>query len=355
MESNQNSDNLLEDIENNVSNVKIIDCPNCEESVPLSIYCLSCGFPMFDLMKEHQEKEENGEEGHQDLSEVSNESTSDISTELKFRLVPADLVSEDMNEEKSDFEVDDELKLDEEYQTFDVDDDSKTVDSENNVDENITSETLESLATSSHIFDENELKSTMREVNVLIPKREFEPDEATQSLMQNLANSINLKLWSVGQLQDEKISKENFERLHGGYDTRYRQLMDQRNARLEQVSDVKNLEEELERAYICKSELEVRKTLNDLFEGEYQAKAPAYEWDISHCEVLLEHRKGEIAFLTSLVNVVQSDELVKMVKTARSYLECIQSSEGLFELIDGSSGRLKNSLEEIVSFLEDNE
>jgi len=355
MESNQNSDPVLEDVENNVENVKIVDCPNCEESVPLSIYCLKCGFPMFDLMKKHMDKDK------REIKEVNNEilskndivSTRDSSTELKFRLEPADLNS-DKEDDELDIETNHELQHKEEDQTLDLNDDLKIVDTEIDGDEDFKSEAHQSFDRSFHVMNENEQESTMRTEKVKMQKRVFEPDEATRNLMQNLANSINLKLWSIGQLLDEKISTENFERLHVGYDARYRQLMDQRKERLEQVSDVNKLEKELERAYINKSELEIRKTLNDLFEGEFDAKAPAFEWEITHCEILLEHRKGEIAFLKGLEKVVQSEELAEMVKTARNHLESIQSTEGLMELIDGSSARLKNSLEEIVNLLEDN-
>jgi len=183
----------------------------------------------------------------------------------------------------------------------------------------------------------------------------FEADEALLSLMRNLANSINMKLWSVGQLLEGRISEQNFERLHEGYDTRWRQLMGQRNEKLAQARDLNSLEEGLERAYISLGELEVKKTLNDLFEGEHEAKAPAYEWEISHYERQLNSRRGEIAFLERLSNVVPRDELAKMAERSRGYLDRMRSSEGLTELINSTYARLKTSMEEIVAFLEENE
>ena len=131
--------------------------------------------------------------------------------------------------------------------------------------------------------------------------------------------------------------------------------MGQRNERLAQARDLDSLEEGLEMAYISLGELEVKKTLNDLFEGEYEAKAPAYEWEISHCERQLEGRRGEIAFLERLSNVVPRDELAKMAERARGYLDRMRSSEGLTELINSTYARLKTSMEEIVTFLEENE
>ncbi len=129
--------------------------------------------------------------------------------------------------------------------------------------------------------------------------------------------------------------------------------MDQRKERLAQAKDLDSIEEGLERAYLGLGELEIKKTLNDLFEGEHEAKAPAYEWEISHCERQLEGRRGEIAFLERLSNVVPRDELAKMAERAKGYLDRMRSSEGLTELVSGTYARLKTSMEEIVAFLEE--
>jgi hypothetical protein len=40
-------DVLQEDIER-----KTICCPNCEDTVPATLYCLKCGYPLFDLLGE---------------------------------------------------------------------------------------------------------------------------------------------------------------------------------------------------------------------------------------------------------------------------------------------------------------
>jgi hypothetical protein len=357
MENKQSNDTVLDDNQKDVSRVKIIDCPNCEESVPLSIYCLKCGFPMFDLMKEHMNEESvDGKDVKlEGLLDEGVDSTKDRTGELEFRMEPADLDAEDLENKDVNSEEERELSLGEEEELLGVDGVLEITEPEKGSSEKIESKSLERLDISSHDLDENEVKTPMTEGKVVKLKRGFDPDEAIQSLMRNLANSINLKLWSVGQLLDEKISEENFQRLHNGYDARYHQLMDQRNERLEQARDVKSLEEGLERAYICKGELEVRKSLNDLFEGEYEAKAPAFEWEIAHCEIQLENRKGEIAFVESLSIVVPSDKLLEMAETAKSYLERMQSSEGLLELINNTYARLKTSIEEIVGFLEANE
>ena len=95
-------------------------------------------------------------------------------------------------------------------------------------------------------------------------------------------------------------------------------------------------------------------------EGIYQPRGAggqedAYEWEISHCERQLDKRRGEIAFLERLSNVVPPDELAEMAERARGYLDRMRNSEGLMELINSTYARLKTSMEEIVAFLDENE
>ncbi len=311
------------------SGVRIVNCPHCKDDVPLSIYCLKCGYPMFELMKEHMS--EDGSDG----DEVIDGHPPDEGEE--FRLEP-----EDLKPPQSE-DVETESKLEKESEAMNVD----------------TQESAEPKEPMEEISEkdppENVDTPDRDEGEVAAPAAETQLDEALKDLMRNLANSINMKLWSVGQLLEGRISEQNFERLHEGYDARWRQLMDQRKERLTQARDLDSLEEGLERAYISLGELEIKKTLNDLFEGEHEAKAPAYEWEISHCERQLEGRRGEIAFLERFSNVVPRDELVKMAERARGYLDRMRSSEGLTELISGTYARLKTSMEEIVAFLEENE
>jgi len=310
------------------SGVRIVECPNCKDLVPLSIYCLKCGYPMFELMKKYNSAEDaEGDEAGSGEKKDGNE---------EFRIEPEDLAPQVEGTEA-------ESKPEEVSEAMDVDNQG-SIDPIDPIEE----EPEDVDATDRVIAKPPEPRPEEGE-------KGFEADEALQSLMRNLANSINMKLWSVGQLLEGRISEQNFERLHEGYDSRWRQLMDLRNERLAQARDLNSLEEGLERAYINLGELEVRKTLNDLFNGEYESKAPAYEWEISHFERQLEERRGEIAFLERLSNVVTPEELKRLTDMAKMYLEEMKGSEGLRELIDGTYSRLKASMEEIVAFLDENQ
>ncbi|MBA7472718.1 hypothetical protein GH157_04095 [archaeon] len=246
------------------SGVRIVHCPHCKDDVPLSIYCLKCGYPMFELMKEHMS--EDGSDG----DEVSDGHPPDEGEE--FRLEPEDL------EPPQSEDVEAESKPEEESEAMNVDT-QESAEPKEPMEEIFEKDPPENVDTPDR--DEGEVEAPAAETQLDEADQGYEPDEPLKDLMRNLANSINMKLWSVGQLLEGRISEQNFERLHEGYDARWRQLMDQRKERLTQARDLNSLEEGLERAYISLGELEIKKTLNDLFEGEHEAKAPAYEWEIS--------------------------------------------------------------------------
>jgi len=342
MQNKPRSDYSSVEAVNSDSGVRIVVCPNCKDSVPLSIYCLKCGYPMFELMKKYMS--DDGPDG----DEVSDGNPPDEDGD--FRLEPEDL--EPPQSEDAQPEAEPESKPDEESEAMNVDT-RESAEPEEPKEELHEEEPPETVDTPDRDEGEDEAPATEQKPDEA--DQGFEPDEALLSLMRNLANSINMKLWSIGQLLDERISEQNFERLHESYDARWRQLMDQRNERLSLAKELDSLEEGVERAYINLGELEVRKTLNDLFEGEYEAKAPAYEWEISHCKSQLEKRRGEIAFLEKISNVVPSDEFATMAERAREYLERMRNSEGLMELINSTYSRLKTSMEEIVALLDENE
>ena len=330
MQNRSQGDQVADAAEEGGSRVRMVECPNCKSSVPLSIYCLKCGYPMYNLMAELQKGEE--AEGEPPSGEVV------------FRLEPEDLKEETTENPDSEDSQETELVEDE---TVDGDNDApneaQPTEPANEEPEALNEEAPESM----------QVGAQEPEAPAFKPERPFEPDERIIGLMRNLANSVNLKLWSVGELLDGRMSEDNFRRLHGGYNERWRQFMDQRSERLTHAGDLESLEQGLERARVNLGELEVRRTIGDLYNGEYEAKAPAFQWEISHFEGEMDAKRGEIEFLGKLSNVIPKEEVVQMAEKARAYLERMRSSEGLMEMIKGTNGNLRASIEEILELLEE--
>jgi hypothetical protein len=157
------------------SGVRIVDCPHCKDSVPLSIYCLKCGYPMFELMKEHMSEDgSDGDEGEE------------------FRLEPEDLEVPQSEEDEP------ESKPEEEREAMNVDT-QESAEPKEPLEEMKENDPPEIMDTPDR--DEGEDEALVAEPQLDEADQGFEPDTPLMSLMRNLANSINMKLWSVGQLR----------------------------------------------------------------------------------------------------------------------------------------------------------
>ena len=166
-------------------------------------------------------------------------------------------------------------------------------------------------------------------------------------LMRELFNSANLMLWSIGQLLEDGMSEDNFSRMFKGYDERWRQCIALKLKSLQQAKDTRQLEEELEMAKVNLGELELRRSIGDLLDGEYEAKAPAYRWEINCFEGEYERRKIEINFLEDLGNVAPREELGRLEANAKRFLERLDE-EDKPEHSKKTYKKVKSSLEEIL-------
>lgn len=177
-----------------------------------------------------------------------------------------------------------------------------------------------------------------------------EPDGATQDLVRDLLNSANLRLWSIGQLLEGSMSEENFLRMFKGYDERWRRCTELRLERLQRAKDTVQLEDGLERAKVNLGELELRRTIGDLLDGEYEAKAPAYRWEIGRFEGEIEKRRAEIDLLEDLKNVAPREELGRLEADAMRFLERLEEGDKP-EHGEETYEKVRSSLEETLQYI----
>ena len=178
----------------------------------------------------------------------------------------------------------------------------------------------------------------------------YKPDGATQDLVRDLMNSANLRLWSIGQLLEGSMSEENFLRMFKGYDERWRRCTELRLERLQRAKDTVQLVEGLERAKVNLGELELRRTIGDLLEGEYEAKAPAYRWEIDRFEGEIEKRRAEIDLLEDLRNVAPRDKLGRLEAEATRFLERLEDGDKP-EHSEETYEKVRSSLEETLQYI----
>ena len=181
---------------------------------------------------------------------------------------------------------------------------------------------------------------------------EFEPDPLVAEVMEKLARNISLKIRLVNLLREGKVKEATFNRLFESYSARGERWMNRRNEMLERSRyDLDGMEKSLLEARINLEELEIRKAIGDASEEEYQAKAPAFEWDIRWIGGELQRRKGEIAYLGDLTRVMSVEAAQELKGMAES---CLGSLDNLVEAGTVSSEtavRIKATLEEALDCL----
>lgn len=363
-------DALQEDIER-----KTIICPNCEGTVPSTLYCLKCGYPLFNLL---EEKEENGEsdsvgakeffnldplKGIQDeaplVSEEDAGSTpvpldaygmrsgielalepggTDEGADLNEAafgesVVAGDSVSEneDLSRPEKMLEAGEEMVVDGEPMTGILEPASHQIENEESRNDSIAD-----------MLEEGKDRES-----------EHGADPKIAELAKELMNSISLQLWSVNLLREGGVGEDHFNNIFQGYQTRFERCMAQRNEMLEEARDTATFEKKVNEAKVELGELEVRRSLGDLHEGEYEAMTPALRWIIDHNEDMIAKREAEVALLEDLHQLMPADKIAEteeMAETAHEALERLNDSENI-----GSEtvSRIRASLEDIMAYLED--
>ena len=183
-------------------------------------------------------------------------------------------------------------------------------------------------------------------------KSECEMDTEITDLTKELMNSISLQLWSMNLLREGGVDEGHFSRIFQGYKDRFERCVAHRNEMLQEARDMAPLEKKINEAKVQLGELEVRRSLGDLHEGEYDAMAPALRWTIDHHEDQVANRKGEIALLTNLHQLMPAEYIVETKEMAEMTHEAMEGS-GLEDVGPKTVSRIRASLKEILAFLID--
>jgi len=297
-----------------------VACPRCESEVPSSIYCVACGCPM----ETGAPAEENAE-----------------SSELRFDLTP-------LMEMQAEGEPGaDEVHAGPRFAAV------ESIVQGNNVDLGPMEkespimapsfETLEPLAPEDRI-----------EAPDMGPREEGEPggpDPEIEELANELLNSAYLELWSVGLLRKEGTDEEQFLRTFDAYHTRVERCLSQRDHMLDQIKDLVAYEVKAREARIELDELDIRKSLGDLHEGEYEAKAPALKWTIGHFEAENEVRRGRIELLEDPFGLMPPGKVEEASTLAAEALKLVKENETSAKLSPETVAKVEASLEMIDGLL----
>jgi hypothetical protein len=192
-----------------------------------------------------------------------------------------------------------------------------------------------------HSFEET---SIMEELKI-----EYAPDPITKEVMDNLAKNITLKVRLIRLLRDGQVKEETFEKLFGNYVEQGRIWSGRRDEILNRLrSDFGSMEDKLGNAKKEFELLEIRKSIGDAEDTEYNVKAPAYKWDIQYLEKEIVNRKSGIKYVEDLRRLVPSDEILELESYEKDDYNQIDSINGINNEV---LVKIKENLVEILGIL----
>ena len=297
-----------------------VKCPRCESEVPSSIYCVACGCPM-----------ETGAPAEE----------SPTSSELRFDLTPL------MEMQAEGEPGTEETRIEPRFASVESTVQGEQIDIKPEGIETLimapTLETLEPLALEKVI-----------EAPETGPQEEGEPggsDPAIEELANELLNAAYLELWSVGLLRKEGTDEEQFLRTFNAYHTRVERSLNERTHLLDQIKDLVAYEAKARETRIELDELDIRKSLGDLHQGEYQAKAPALRWTIDHFESKNQMRRTKIDLLENPFEIVSPGKVEETIALAAEASKLLKEKKVSAKLSSKTVTKVEASVETITGLL----
>ncbi len=269
-----------------------IVCPQCKNLVPASLYCVACNSPLkVDDDEASESKEDEYEQFDvESLREKMGESVTQIEEDLEYP-APAQENSEILDFKLTPVEAENEF-LEEESPVVEYD---KT----NDVDVQLESFNVE--------YSE--------EVGI---------EKSIEKLADDIFKSMYLELWAVNILESNDFDEAQFLKLFRGYRDRLDSCLTQRDHFLNQYGELEEFNIRARESRIELEELEVRKDLSDLREGEYEALAPALRWKISYNEAEKVKHANLLKVLNDLTHVIPQEKIIEiksMIEDAERIVE----------------------------------
>jgi hypothetical protein len=175
------------------------------------------------------------------------------------------------------------------------------------------------------------------------------PDPLSKDLVENLAKNIALKLKLVKLYRDGVVKEETFTKIFDEYSREGKIWSSRREDLLKKHSaDVEEMEDAYSNASEALELLEIKRSIGEVSELEYEAKAPGYRWDIDHFESLVADKKNRIKYLEDVGDAMSNEELKELRELASleyNTLDALQISK------DETLSNIKESLYEAIKVL----
>lgn len=349
---------------------EVIHCPNCNEDVPKTLYCLNCGYPLYKI--EQEQKISREIEPEPEIPEpVPEETEVDMSVEIEQQPEIPELLEEiettiEVEEQDEAMEVEVEPEYEEtpeeivtetateesleETETSEEDAEETFMVEEEIISHEVSEPPAEEetapepgvyypepqgyeepptvpVTTEPAQIDQEGEETTMEELSI-----DFTPDPMTREVMENLAKNITLKIRLVRLLKDGQVKEETFKKLFDSYVDQGKIWISRREENLRRFkSDTERMEENLVTSRKDYELLEIRRSIGDTDEKEYEVKAPAYKWDIEHLEKEIKNRRAGVAYISNLKKLVPEEEIEELKQLSNTDYSILDEIDGVTE------------------------
>lgn len=369
---------------------EVILCPNCNEDVPKTLYCLNCGYPLYKVTMEKKAAEESEDTEDSPESEEMEKISEPVEEEEQVIMQEEEAEEptvESLEEAQVEFEevtVDEPETPGEEVELVEAVEVEKIEEAEMITPSIIIEEAVEpvseeevSLEESFEAVEEVSIEKEVEEIEeeeteiieepveieeeaveetppeeVVEPAPQFEPAPVIKEVMWNLGKNISLKIRLTNLLRGGEVQLETFTRLFESYAARGERLMNSRNEMLERIRfDLNSMGRALNEAKIGLEELKIRRAIGDVSEEEYQAKSPAFEWDMGQYEDEVGRKKMEKEYLEELTKVMSTEEIAELKDLGETCLKTFEEDELSETVSPELAARIKVTLEEAIAYL----
>lgn len=361
-------------------------CPRCHESVPRTLYCLNCGYPLYREIRDETPKVGGSEtqvtsslEAESQIEGVDLKSPEALAVKLEE-------TAEKMEEGEANMveEFVAEAPQDKVFEAIPVTPTNELAEEASETSDIVTAEPVESspdefVEAPTEVLEEGEEKPTVElledetieletvkeeaieageeaieALEVAEQPSKLEIDPIILEVMDNLAKNISLKVKLIDLAMKEDIKESTMKKLLENYAAKGESWINKRNEILERGRyEISTLEKAIENVRAGLEELDIRRAIGDASEDEYAAKAPAYEWDINHLNEKLARKRLEIGYLENLSKVMSVEDFESLKAIASSCHHDVDELAAKGRLSPETVAEIKSILEEALELLKD--
>lgn len=298
-----------------------IVCSQCKNLVPNSLYCVACNSPL----------------------KASDEEES-ANKEVDYEQFDVESLREKMGESVIQIEEDLEEPSPAEEHSDSIDFKLIPVKNEDEISE-------EELLIRNEYDESDEAYVRLESLDV-VHNDEVGVEKSITKLADDIFKSMYLELWSVKILENNDTDEAHFLKLFRGYRERLDSCLSQRDHFLKQYGELEEFDFRARDSRIELEELEVRRDLEDLREGEYEALAPALRWKIGFNESEKKRHENLLKILKDLTHVILPEKILE-IKTLIKYAErVVDEGENTGQISKLVIGEVRDTIQRINDLLQ---